>query len=92
VRGDLVTGLITSCDLQGEYLMQYRRVSKYTRLDELDVAHIMTGWAGVPKVDWQSLSSLGRNGRVQLAAELEPTLIEDGFVQAGEIIYSPFLV
>jgi signal-transduction protein with cAMP-binding, CBS, and nucleotidyltransferase domain len=55
VRGDLVSGLITSSDIQGERPLQFLRTSSYMRHDEIEVRHIMTQWDRVPKLDWQSV-------------------------------------
>jgi hypothetical protein len=55
VRGELVSGLITSYDIQGERPMQFLRTSTYTRHDEIEVGHIMTPWDQVPKLDWRSV-------------------------------------
>jgi CBS-domain-containing membrane protein len=56
VRGDLVSGLVTSYDVQGERPLQFLRASSYTRHDEIEVRHIMTPWDRVPKLDWSRLS------------------------------------
>jgi hypothetical protein len=53
VRGDLVSGLVTSYDIQGERPLQFLRASGYTRHDEIEVAHIMTHWERVPRLDWR---------------------------------------
>jgi len=55
VRGDLVSGLITSSDIQGERPLQFLRTSSYMRHDEIEVGHIMTQWDQVPKLDWQAV-------------------------------------
>lgn len=55
VRGDMVSGLITSYDIQGERPLQFLRTSTYTRHDEIEVRHVMTPWYRVPKVDWRSV-------------------------------------
>jgi hypothetical protein len=55
VRGDIVTGLITSYDIQGERPLQFLQDSSYTRHDEIEVGHIMTPWDLVPKVNWSWL-------------------------------------
>jgi hypothetical protein len=52
VRGDIVSGLITSYDIQGERPLQFLQDSSYTRHDEIEVGHIMTPWDLVPKVNW----------------------------------------
>lgn len=56
VRGDLVSGLLTSYDIQGERPLKFLRASSYTRHDEIEVGHIMTPWHRVPKLDWSWLS------------------------------------
>jgi hypothetical protein len=61
VRDGVVTGLITSYDIQGERPLQFLSGSGYRRHDEIQVAHIMTPWQRVATVDWQAL------GRAQVA-------------------------
>ena len=55
VREDVVTGLITSYDIQGERPLQFLLTSNYTRHDEIEVGHIMTPWERVPSLDWQDV-------------------------------------
>src|SRR4029077_14977274 len=55
VHDDMVTGLITSYDIQGERPLQFLAVSGYDRHDEIEVRHIMTPWEHVPTLDWQTL-------------------------------------
>lgn len=55
VRGDVVSGLITSYDIQGERPLQYLRGSTLTRHEEITVGHIMTHWEQVPMLDWAVL-------------------------------------
>jgi CBS domain-containing protein len=55
VQGDMVSGLITSYDIQGERSLQFLRASNYTRHDEIEVRHIMTPWELVPTLDWQTV-------------------------------------
>ena len=55
VRDDVVTGLITSYDIQGERPLQFLTESGYRRHDEIEVGHIMTPWERVPTLDWQAL-------------------------------------
>jgi CBS domain-containing protein len=55
VHGDLVTGLITSYDIQGERPLQFLRSSNFSRHDEIEVGHIMTPWDQVPTLDWQAV-------------------------------------
>jgi CBS-domain-containing membrane protein len=61
VRNDVVSGLITSYDIQGERPLQFLSESGYRRHDEIEVGHIMTPWERVPTLDWQSL------GRAQVS-------------------------
>lgn len=51
VRADNVVGLITSYDIQGERPLQFLAAAGFSRHDEIGVAHIMTPWSEVPKVD-----------------------------------------
>jgi len=55
VRDEVVTGLITSYDIQGERPLQFLTQSAYRRHDEIEVGHIMTPWERVPTLDWQAL-------------------------------------
>ncbi|MBS0420972.1 MAG: CBS domain-containing protein [Proteobacteria bacterium] len=55
VRGDAVTGLITSYDIQGERPLQFLRGANFTRHDEIEVGHIMTPWEQVARLDWHSV-------------------------------------
>ena len=55
VRDEVVIGLITSYDIQGERPLQFLTESGYRRHDEIEVGHIMTPWERVPTLDWQSL-------------------------------------
>jgi CBS domain-containing protein len=55
VRGEVLTGLITSYDIQGERPLQFLAQSGYRRHDEIEVGHIMTPWERVPTLDWQAL-------------------------------------
>ena len=55
VRGEVVTGLITSYDIQGERPLQFLAASGYRRHDEIEVGHIMTRWERVPTLDWHAL-------------------------------------
>lgn len=61
VQGKIVTGLITSYDIQGERPLQFLQTSNYTRHDEIEVGHIMTPWDLVPMLDWLVF---GRTARV----------------------------
>jgi CBS domain-containing protein len=53
VRGELVSGLVTSYDIQGERPLQFLGTSTYARHDQIEVGHIMTHWDRVPKLDWR---------------------------------------
>jgi CBS domain-containing protein len=55
VRDEVVTGLITSYDIQGERPLQFLTESGYRRHDEVEVGHIMTPWQRVPTLDWPAL-------------------------------------
>jgi CBS domain-containing protein len=55
VRDEVVIGLITSYDIQGERPLQFLGKSGYRRHDEIEVGHIMTAWERVARLDWQSL-------------------------------------
>jgi len=55
VRGEVLIGLITSYDIQGERPLQFLAQSGYRRHDEIEVGHIMTPWERVPALDWQAL-------------------------------------
>ena len=55
VHGDMVTGLITSYDIQGERPLQFLRSSNFSRHDEIEVGHIMTPWDQVPTLDWRAV-------------------------------------
>ena len=51
VRADNVVGLVTSYDIQGERPLQFLAAAGFSRHDEIGVAHIMTPWSEVPKLD-----------------------------------------
>jgi CBS domain-containing protein len=72
VYDDMVTGLITSYDIQGERPLQFLAASGYHRHDEIEVRHIMTPWEGVPTLDWQTL---GRARLSDLAALFRSTQV-----------------
>jgi CBS domain-containing protein len=55
VQHEVVTGLITSYDIQGERPLQFLQRSGYTPHDEIAVGHIMTPWKRVPTLDWQAV-------------------------------------
>jgi CBS domain-containing protein len=85
VRDELVTGLITSYDIQGERPLQFLAVSGYHRHDEIEVRHIMTPWDRLPTLDWQTL---GRARLSDLAAFFRSTQVTHvvvvEFADAGE--------
>ena len=70
VRDEVVTGLITSYDIQGERPLQFLIESGYRRHDEIEVRHIMTPWERVPTLDWQEL---GRARVLDIAAFFRTT-------------------
>lgn len=51
VRGEVVVGVITSYDIQGDRPLQFLNGSGFTRHSEIAVGHIMTPWDHVPTVD-----------------------------------------
>lgn len=61
MRGDVVVGLITSYDIQGERPLQFQNGSGFTRHSDIEVGHIMTPWEAVPTLDvpWVSLATVG---------------------------------
>ena len=61
MRGEVIVGLITSYDIQGERPVQFLSASGFTRHDEIEVGHIMTPWNSVPTIDlpWVSSASVG---------------------------------
>jgi CBS domain-containing protein len=65
VRDDVVTGLITSYDIQGERTLQFLYLSGFAGRDEIEVRHIMTPWERVATLDWQTV----RAARVHTVVE-----------------------
>ena len=59
-RGEVVVGLITSYDIQGERPLQFLNASGFTRHSDIEVGHIMMPWDTVPTIDvpWVSLASV----------------------------------
>jgi CBS domain-containing protein len=57
MRGEVVVGLITSYDIQGERPLQFLNASGFTRHSEIEVGHIMTPWHDVPTIDLPWVSS-----------------------------------
>jgi CBS domain-containing protein len=60
MRGEVVVGLITSYDIQGERPLQFLNASGFTRHSDIEVGHIMTPWDTVPTVDvpWVASASV----------------------------------
>jgi hypothetical protein len=52
-QSDLVTGLITTYDIQGERPRRFLQHSPHPRYFEIEVGHIMTPWNRVPTLDWE---------------------------------------
>jgi len=61
VRGEVVVGLITSYDIQGDRPAQFQNGSGFTSHSNIEVGHIMTPWEAVPTLDvpWVSLATVG---------------------------------
>jgi CBS domain-containing protein len=60
MQGEVVVGLITSYDIQGERPLLFLDASGLTRHSDIEVAHIMTPWDRVATVDlpWVSSASV----------------------------------
>jgi DeoR family transcriptional regulator, catabolite repression regulator len=56
VRGDLVSGLITSYDIQGDRPLILLLSPKHRPADQIEVGQVMTPWDQVPKLDWAWVS------------------------------------
>jgi CBS domain-containing protein len=72
-RGDTVTGLITSYDVQGERPMKFLQSSTYTRHDEILVGHVMTPWEEVPVLDWEEVCEATVSDVLALFRETDAT-------------------
>jgi DeoR family transcriptional regulator, catabolite repression regulator len=61
MRGEVVVGLITSYDIQGDRPLQFQSHSGFTNHSDIEVGHIMTPWEVVPTLDvpWVSLATVG---------------------------------
>ena len=61
MRGEVVVGLITSYDIQGDRPLQFQNCSGFTHHSDIEVGHIMTRWEAVPTLDvpWVSLATVG---------------------------------
>jgi CBS domain-containing protein len=57
VRGDLVSGLITSYDIQGDRPLILLMAPSYRRPDQIAVREIMTPWDQVPNLDWSLVNA-----------------------------------
>jgi hypothetical protein len=57
VRGDQVSGLVTSYDIQGERPLRLLLAPGHTHQDQIEVGKIMTSWDRIPKLDWSALSA-----------------------------------
>jgi CBS domain-containing protein len=57
VRGQRVTGLVTSYDIQGEKPLQFLQSSTYRQHKDLSVGHVMTPWDDLLAVEWDHLKS-----------------------------------
>ena len=57
MRGEVVVGLITSYDIQGERPLQFLNTAGFARHSDIEVGHIMTPWDMVPTVDLPWISS-----------------------------------
>jgi CBS-domain-containing membrane protein len=60
MQGEVVVGLVTSYDIQGERPLLFLDTSGLTRHSDIEVAHIMTPWDRVPTVDlpWVAAASV----------------------------------
>jgi hypothetical protein len=65
VRDEMVTGLITVHDIQGERPSQFLQVSGLQSRAAIEVQHLMTPWNRVPTLEWQAV----RAARLHLLAE-----------------------
>jgi signal-transduction protein with cAMP-binding, CBS, and nucleotidyltransferase domain len=57
VRGDQVSGLITSYDIQGNRPLILLMAPSYRRPDQIAVGEVMTPWDQVPKLDWSLVNA-----------------------------------
>lgn len=60
MRGEVVVGLITSYDIQGDRPLQFQNGSGFTSHRDIEVGHIMTPWEAVSTLDvpWVSLATV----------------------------------
>jgi hypothetical protein len=54
-REDMVTGLITAHDIQGERASQFLQQSGFPGRAAIEVQHLMTPWERVPTLEWQAV-------------------------------------
>jgi CBS domain-containing protein len=66
LREEMVTGLITVHDMQGERQSQFRRMSAFPSRDAIEVRHLMTPWDRVPTLEWRAV----RAARLHILVEL----------------------
>jgi signal-transduction protein with cAMP-binding, CBS, and nucleotidyltransferase domain len=57
MRADLVSGLITSYDIQGDRPLILLMAPSHRRPDQISVGEIMTPWDQVPKLDWSQVNA-----------------------------------
>jgi hypothetical protein len=53
LRDDVVTGLITSYDIQSSRVARFQHSANITRREDVEVGEIMSPWDQVPVLDWQ---------------------------------------
>lgn len=56
VRSDIVTGLITSYDIQGRRPLEFLHASGCASRGEIQVCHVMNPWGRVAVLDWRFIS------------------------------------
>jgi len=61
MRGQIVVGLITSYDIQGDRPQQFQNGSGLACYEDIEVGQIMTSWEAVPTLDvpWVPLATVG---------------------------------
>jgi hypothetical protein len=89
VRDQRIVGLITSYDIQGERPLQFLQTSNYSRHQDIRVGHIMTPWADLLAVDWDSILSARAGDLLHVLEEAEMThllVIERGKKNASPTV------
>jgi CBS domain-containing protein len=89
VREQLIAGLITSYDIQGERPLQFLQTSTYGRHQDIRVGHIMTPWDKLLAVDWESVQAAHAGDLLHVLEEAEMThllVIERGKKNASPIV------